>query len=250
MKVVIVTGGFDPIHSGHIAYFNAAKALGDKLVVGLNSDAWLTRKKGRPFMTWFERCKIVQNLKMVDYVIEFNDDDDSARNAIKIARQTFPDAELIFANGGDRGTGNTAEQDVQDEKLTFAFGVGGEHKMNSSSWILHNYYENKTNRPWGYYRVLYETPTCKVKELTVNPGLSLSMQRHTYRNEHWHVVSGQGVVYEERQNSSRRKDLYKDNTINIPCGVWHRLANESTEPLHIIEIQWGSKCVEEDIERR
>ena len=181
MKVVIVTGGFDPLHSGHIAYFNAAKALGDKLVVGLNSDAWLTRKKGRPFMTWFERCKIIQAMKMVDYVIEFNDEDDSARHAIKIARQTFPNAELIFANGGDRGTGNTAEQDVQDDKLTFAFGVGGEHKMNSSSWILNNFYENKTNRPWGYYRVLYETPTCKNTLLlalsVLSKSLSQSMQK-------------------------------------------------------------------------
>ena len=201
-------------------------------------------------MNWYERSKIVQSLKMVDYVIQFNDDDGSARNAIKIARQTFPEAEIIFANGGDRGTGNTAEQDVQDDKLTFAFGVGGEHKMNSSSWILHNYYENKTNRPWGYYRVLYETPTCKVKELTVNPGLSLSMQKHDYRNEYWHVVSGQGVVYEERSNSSVKKDLYKDHHLNIPIGVWHRLANESNEPLHIIEIQWGTKCIEEDIQRK
>jgi mannose-6-phosphate isomerase-like protein (cupin superfamily) len=76
------------------------------------------------------------------------------------------------------------------------------------------------------------------------------MQRHTYRNEYWHVVSGQGVVYEERQNSASRKDLYKDNHVNIPCGVWHKLSNESNEPLHIVEIQWGSKCIEEDIERR
>ena len=201
-------------------------------------------------MTWFERCKIIQAMKMVDYVFEFNDEDDSARHAIKIARQTFPNAELIFANGGDRGTGNTAEQDVQDDKLTFAFGVGGEHKMNSSSWILNNFYENKTNRPWGYYRVLYETPTCKVKELTVNSGLSLSMQRHEYRNEYWHVVSGQGVVYEERPSSAMKRDLFKDNHINIPAGVWHKLSNESDKPLHIIEIQWGTKCVEEDIQRR
>lgn len=250
MKVVIVTGGFDPIHSGHIAYFNAAKALGDKLVVGLNSDEWLTRKKGRPFMNWFERCKIVQALKVVDYVIEFNDDDDSARNAIKIARQTFPDAELIFANGGDRGTGNTLEQDVQDANLTFAFGVGGEHKMNSSSWILDNWSQNVTERPWGYYRVLYETPNTKVKELTVNPGQSLSMQKHEHRNEYWHVVEGVGTVVESRPNSSSKRDLFKHHNINIPCGVWHKLSNESDQPLQIVEIQWGEKCIEEDIERR
>jgi D-beta-D-heptose 7-phosphate kinase/D-beta-D-heptose 1-phosphate adenosyltransferase len=249
-KIVLVTGGFDPIHSGHIAYFNAAKELGDILVVGLNSDAWLTRKKGRPFMTWYERSQIVKNLKMVDYVIEYNDDDDSSNLAITITRQLFPNDKIIFANGGDRGDKNTLEMGYPDDNLEFAFGVGGENKKNSSSWILNNYFQNRTNRPWGYYRVLYETPTCKVKELTVNPGLSLSMQRHTYRNEYWHVVSGQGVVYEERPSSASRRDLYKDHHINIPCGVWHKLSNESNEPLHIIEIQWGFKCVEEDIERR
>jgi mannose-6-phosphate isomerase-like protein (cupin superfamily) len=122
--------------------------------------------------------------------------------------------------------------------------------MNSSSWITDKYFENKTNRPWGYYRILYETPTTKVKELTVNPGLSLSMQKHIFRNEHWHVVEGQGVLYEERASSARKIDLLKHNHINIPTGVWHRLANESDKPLQIIEIQWGNKCVEEDIERR
>jgi len=250
MKIVLCTGGFDPLHFGHITYFNAAKELGDKLVVGINSDNWLTRKKGRPFMTWYERSKIIQALKMVDYVIEFNDDDDSARLAIKATREIFPTDEIIFANGGDRGTGNTVERDVKDDNLKFAFGVGGEHKMNSSSQILHNYYENKTDRPWGHYCVLHETPTCKVKNLTVNPGRSLSMQRHQHRNEYWHVISGLGIVHEERESSSARKELYKDSHVNIPCGVWHRLSNPFDEPLNIIEIQWGTKCVEEDIQRK
>ena len=62
MKIVLVTGGFDPIHSGHIEYFKAARELGDKLVVGLNSDDWLIRKKGQPFMPWNERAAIVSNV--------------------------------------------------------------------------------------------------------------------------------------------------------------------------------------------
>lgn len=249
-KIVLVTGGFDPIHSGHIAYFNAAKELGDVLVVGLNSDDWLTRKKGRPFMNWHERCQIVKNLKMVDYVIQYNDDDNSSNLAITLTRQLFPTDRIIFANGGDRGDKNTLEMGYPDNNLEFAFGIGGSNKMNSSSWILNNFKENKTERPWGYYRVLYETPNTKVKELTVNPGQSLSMQKHEFRNEYWHVVEGQGVVYEERPNSAVKKDLFKHNHVNIPSTVWHRLANESDKPLQIVEVQWGEKCIEEDIERK
>ncbi len=132
-KVVLVTGGFDPLHSGHIAYFNRAKELGDILVVGLNSDEWLTRKKGRPFMPWFERSKILQALKVVDYVIEFNDDDNSAKAAIKLVHQTFPDYKIIFANGGDRTKTNIPEMDTEISDVEFVFGVGGEDKANSSS---------------------------------------------------------------------------------------------------------------------
>jgi cytidyltransferase-like protein len=61
-SIVLITGGFDPLHSGHIAYFKAAKKLGDTLVVGVNSDAWLTRKKGSPFMSFDERMTIVKNI--------------------------------------------------------------------------------------------------------------------------------------------------------------------------------------------
>ena len=80
-RIVIVSGGFDPIHSGHIAMFEAAKALGDVLVVALNSDEWLTRKKGRPFMPWEERAGIINAMSVVDHVIDFNDNDDTACDA-------------------------------------------------------------------------------------------------------------------------------------------------------------------------
>jgi D-beta-D-heptose 7-phosphate kinase/D-beta-D-heptose 1-phosphate adenosyltransferase len=179
MKIVLVTGGFDPIHSGHIAYFKAARTLGDMLIVGLNSDDWLIRKKGAAFMPWNERLCIVNNLSMVDEVFTFDDEDGSARHFIQQVRAHYPDAELIFANGGDRTVDNIPEMDVVDPKLRFEFAVGGTDKKNSSSWILEEWKAPKTIRPWGYYRVLHTIDNnVKVKELTVDPGKTLSMQRH------------------------------------------------------------------------
>ena len=75
MKVSVVSGGFDPIHSGHIVYLNAAKEQGDILIVALNSDAWLINKKGQPFMSFEERKTILENLSSVDEVIDFKDDE-------------------------------------------------------------------------------------------------------------------------------------------------------------------------------
>ena len=83
MKIIIVSGGFDPLHSGHIAYFKSAKELGDKLIVALNSDKWLINKKGKFFMPFLERKAIVENLSCVDLVIDFEDDElGSATNAL------------------------------------------------------------------------------------------------------------------------------------------------------------------------
>lgn len=135
-KIVLVTGGFDPIHSGHIAYFNAAKELGDFLVVGINSDEWLTRKKGKPFLSWDERECIISSLRMVDMTMYFNDDDGSAKDAILTTRKLFTNKQIIFANGGDRTKDNIPEMSIKDNNLVFQFAVGGDYKKNSSSWIL------------------------------------------------------------------------------------------------------------------
>ena len=137
-NLVLVTGGFDPLHSGHIAYFKAAKELGT-LGVGVNSDEWLVRKKGKFFMTVEERISIIKELKCVDVVIEFIDKDDTANDAIKMALEVYE--KVIFCNGGDRIKGNIPEMEKygNNDRVEFKWGVGGTDKKNSSSWILKDY---------------------------------------------------------------------------------------------------------------
>lgn len=242
---VLVTGGFDPLHSGHISYFKAAKELGNRLIVGVNSDSWLERKKGRAFMPITERTTVIQNLCMVDGVILFNDNDGSSVEAIRNVQQLYPNDQIIFANGGDRTEQNIPEMACKD--IIFKFGVGGNDKRNSSSWILEEWKAPKTVRPWGYYRVLHEVPGTKVKELTVAPGQTLSMQRHTSRAEYWQVSEGRCVVEGEGQ---RQTSLETHDSYHISTNEWHRLYNPFDKPCRIVEIQYGPNCVEEDIERK
>ena len=252
MKIVLVTGGFDPIHSGHIAYFKAAKKLGDKLVVGLNSDEWLARKKGRPFMPLSERFSIVCELACVDEVIVYNDADNSSCDAIRLTKIRYPNADIVFANGGDRTRDNIPEMVIKD--VEFVFGVGGSDKANSSSWVLQEWKAPKTTRAWGHYRVLHEVGTnTKLKELTVTPKTCLSMQRHDLRQEFWFVAEGTATVY-TLDESSTDQDIKCQLDVHehtfIECREWHQLCNETDKPLKLIEIQYGNDCIEEDIERK
>ena len=203
-------------------------------------------------MPWLERMNIVKNIKDVDSVLEFNDDDGSAKQAIKLARQTWPDHKIVFANGGDRTDSNIPEMEFEDRNLEFAFGVGGFNKANSSSWILEEWKAPKTSRAWGYYRVLHEQgQEVKVKELTVLPKTCLSMQRHQDRAEHWFVSEGTATVYTVDQSTDM--DLLGEFTrfqhIHINRHQWHKLCNETDQPLKVVEIQYGDQCIEEDIER-
>ena len=135
MKVIVVSGGFDPLHSGHISYFKDASDHGDRLIVALNSDDWLKRKKGRYFMPFVERKSIIENLRNVDEVIDFEDDEiGSSINALEKVKKLYPEDEIYFANGGDRDKENIPEMSV--DGINFLFSVGGDDKKNSSSWIL------------------------------------------------------------------------------------------------------------------
>ena len=243
-RVILVTGGFDPLHSGHIKLLKAAKEYShyDKLIVGLNSDEWLVRKKGKAFQTWKDRANILYNLKCVDDVLPFDDKDDTAINAIQ---QCLPN-DVIFCNGGDRQNTNTPEYEhfKNHPNIHFLWGVGGNDKLNSSSYIQFE----KTERTWGYYKVLYTGHNFKVKELVINPNSSLSMQRHFHRSETWNLVSGNAKVIIDGETI----ELTRANGVTIPVESWHKGINASDKPAHIIEIWKGEtdKLTEDDIERK
>ena len=256
---VLVTGGFDPLHSGHIAYFKAAKQLakyGGKLWVGVNSDQWLQRKKGKPFMPFRERSQIVQELSCVDRTISFDDSDNTANGAILKMVTSYNFSKLIFANGGDRVAGNCPEHNnwKHDKRIEFAYGVGGENKANSSSWILKDWTAPKVPRDWGHYRNLYNGDGFRVKELVIDPGGKLSMQKHEHRSETWNLVSGQAKIKISNRQIPVDPAIYTlqvQSPIDIPNDVWHRGFNDSNEPAHIIEIWKGPSHLlsEQDIRR-
>lgn len=251
MTIVLVNGGFDPLHSGHIAYFKHAKKLGHKLIVGLNSDAWLERKKGKSFMPLSERRSIIENLSVVDEVYTFDDSDDSAKHLISQVHAQNPTAQIILANGGDRTSDNIPEMDTEVPNVEFVFGVGGEDKKNSSSWILREWKHNVQSRVWGEFIDLFQDDAVRVKELVIQPGQGISYQRHFKRSEIWFVSKG---VINVKHAMKDPEDyvvhtLSADSQIHIKQGQWHQAFNPFGEPAHIIEIQYGSQTSEDDIER-
>jgi cytidyltransferase-like protein len=250
MKIIVVSGGFDPIHSGHISYFNDAKKLGDRLVVALNSNDWLVNKKGKFFMPFEERKVIIENLSSVNSVIDFEDDDSgSAVNALIKVKEMYPDDHIIFANGGDRNEGNIPEMSV--DGIDFVFSVGGDDKKNSSSWILKKWQYYHEERVWGYFYNLFEDDKVKVKELIVAPGKGMSFQKHFKRSEIWMVSKGSCIINYSKDSPDNKKNIQLDQFDHyfVPVEDWHQITNPFEEACHLIEIQYGEECIEDDIER-
>ena len=247
--VVIVSGGFDPLHSGHINYLESAARLGDKLIVALNSDKWLTRKKGRPFMEFEERACIIDRLDMVDNVWGFDDEDGSAKAALEQAKKAYPDYTIVFCNGGDRTEDNIPEMEVGG--IQFAFGVGGTTKSNSSSWILKEWKYPTERRVWGEFSDLFHDDAVKVKELVIEPGKGISYQRHFKRSEIWFVSKGECEIKYSPSNPDNYTEftLKTDESFTVRANEWHQVVNRSDKPCHIIEIQYGEETTEDDIER-
>ena len=140
--VVAVSGGFDPIHSGHVRMFHEAKKLGTKLVVILNNDNWMKLKKGQPFMQEKERKEIIEALRDVDKVVLTNHKPGTKDYSVcDTLRKVKPN---IFANGGDRKLDNVPEVEVCKQiKCKMVFNVGKGGKIQSSSWLLEKYTKTK-----------------------------------------------------------------------------------------------------------
>jgi len=128
---VAVSGGMDPVHKGHVRMIQEAAKFGDVIVI-LNSDEWLMRKKGYIFMSWEERAEILSAIKGVKKVVPVDDSDGSVCEALRRENPTY------FANGGDRTNKNTPEMEVCAElEISMLWGVGGE-KIQSSSELVAN----------------------------------------------------------------------------------------------------------------
>jgi cytidyltransferase-like protein len=250
MKISVVSGGFDPIHSGHISYIKSAREHGEFLIIALNSDEWLRNKKGKEFMPFAERKAVLESIKGVDKVISFQDDDlGSCIKALEKIKLEYPKAEIIFCNGGDRGRENIPEMSVKG--INFKFSIGGDDKKNSSSWILKNWKYYNEKKIWGEYFNLYEDSQVKVKELIVEPGKGMSLQKHFKRSEIWLVSHGKCLVNYSKKSPETVKEilLNKHDSIHIDLGDWHQITNPYGETCKIIEIQFGEETIEDDIER-
>lgn len=130
-KYIAVSGGFDPIHVGHVRMILEAAKLGDGVIVIANSDEWLIRKKGYAFMAYDERAELLHAIKGVVGVVKAQDDDGTVCDTLRVVKP------FGFANGGDRKEGNVPEYEVCNELgIELFFGIGGSDKPQSSSWLV------------------------------------------------------------------------------------------------------------------
>ena len=137
-NIILVSGGFDPVHSGHISLIQEAANYGD-VVVLLNSDEWLSAKKGKEFLQYKEREIIMGSIKKVIDVISFDDSDTTCIDGIRKGINKYPNRKIKFANGGDRNKTTTPNKETifcNQNNVEILWSVGGKHKANSSSWIL------------------------------------------------------------------------------------------------------------------
>lgn len=243
MKTVAVSGGFDPLHIGHLRMFQEARDLGDRLVVIVNNDNWLKTKKDFVFMAEDERAEIIRSYAFVDQVIVTDHiDNDPDRSVCRALEQLKPD---IFANGGDRYGSNIPEFELcQRLGIEMAFLVGGAKTRSSSHLTNRIRLTGVTEvRPWGEFTLYHKGENFWLKKITIAPGQQTSLQKHRGRGELWMCIDGhiQAIF-----GDGRTKDLKAYDVTRFAAGVTHRLKSQSGGT--VIEIGYG-ECDESDIIR-
>tara|TARA_B100001057_G_scaffold449545_1_gene490862 strand:- start:9626 stop:10375 length:750 start_codon:yes stop_codon:yes gene_type:complete len=242
MKKIAVSGGFDPIHIGHLRLFQHAAKLGDELIVILNSQNFLNEKKGYYFMPYEERKEIIEGFGCVTKVVDSIDDDNTVCKTLEDLALNY--GLSIFANGGDRNDDKEIpEAEVcYKNNIELVFGVGGGKIQSSSSM-----YEKigLIKKPWGYYKTYEKKDGYLLKKIVVYPGELLSLQSHNHRAEKWIVASGIATVEVDK----KIKVLGKSETVSIKKNQQHRLSNLDSEELVLIELQFGEILSEDDIIR-
>jgi len=214
MKRIAISGGFDPIHPGHIEMIERAQEFGEVHII-LNSDEWLIRKKGFFFQPWHDRKKI---LEAYTPHVHANEDDEHG-SVCEALRRIKPD---IFGNGGDRKKDNIPEYNLCDELgIEMVFGLGDKY---ASSSAING--KQRVMTRWGWYDVILDMPNLKVKMLHVDAGKTLSLQRHEKRSEFFFMPNG-------------------EMRINLPH-VWHVLEAPKDQSLDVLEVQVGESHEEDE----
>ena len=248
---VIVSGGFDPIHLGHLNLINEASKFG-KVIVIVNSDEFLIEKKGFYLIPSNERVEIIKNLKNVESVFLSIDKDESVSESIKTLAADKSFNIKFFANGGDRKTrSDIPEKKICEENdIELIFDVGGGKTQSSSNLFkeaidVFNFYKNYTKKPWGSYLNLLKESNFLVKKILVDVNEEISYQSHEFRDEHWILVEGTLEVI----NGSSTRVLKSNDYDFIERGAKHRIKNIGTNTAVMIEVQFGDKIDENDIKR-
>ena len=256
---VVVSGGFDPLHSGHIALFKNASEYG-KVIAIVNNDNFLLKKKKYIFMPISERLEVVLSNQFISEAIISIDQDNTVSLTI---RKLIDDGYNIryFANGGDRKTLSDIPESkgCNENNIKLVFGIGG-GKTQSSSDLTENLFslmseeneikkeiliKNITQKPWGSYQLFFKNKTFLVKKMMINSGEEISNHFHEHRHEHWILVAGaiQVILDDIKYEMQVNEHLY------IPKGSKHQIINPYSQPAELVEIQLGKIIDEDDIVR-